>query len=166
MFLKILINKMKRFFNFKLLTSNLSRGMTLIELLVVITIIGVLSTIILSSVSDSRARAYDSKIKQQLSSFRTAAEIYFQNQVPNTYNVSSSCSSGMFVSILPSEGSPGLYIDIASMPANTEVVCGSNANSYAVKATLYSGSEYWCVDNSGDSVKIPGSIGASVTACP
>ncbi len=140
--------------------------MTLVELLVVITIIGVLATIVLSSVSDSRVRAYDSKVKQQLSSFRTAAEIYFQNQVPNSYGVSVSCAGGMFVSVNPNEGSPGVYIDTINMPANTQVVCGSNDSSYAVKATLYSGNEYWCVDNRGSSVKVSGPIGGSVTQCP
>ena len=149
--------------NFK--TSNPSLGMTLIELLVVITIIGVLSTIILSSVSDSRTRAYDSKVKQHLSSFRTSAEIYFSAQVPNSYGISASCTTGMFASILPGEGSPGLYISEANMPLNTQVVCGSNATSYAVKATLYSGSDYWCIDNKGASMKFAGPIGGSATIC-
>ncbi len=158
---------MKKIFNFQFSILNSSKGMTLIELLVVITIIGVLSTIILSSLSDSRTRAYDSKVKQQLSSFRTSAEIYFQNQTPNSYGVSTSCTDplSMFASVLPSDGSPAVYIDSANIPPNTEVVCGSNGNSYAVKATLYSGNEYWCVDNRGVSMKFTGPIGGSVTIC-
>lgn len=144
----------------------MQRGMTLIELLVVITIVGVLSTIVLSSLSDSRTRAYDSKIKQQLASFRTAAEIYFQNQNPNSYGTSASCNVGMFASVNPNEGSPGVYIDPANIPSTTQVVCSSAGNAYAVKATLYEGDEYWCVDNKGASVKISGAIGGPVTVCP
>lgn len=162
---------MKTFLNYQKLHNlryllQTKQGMTLIELLIVITIVGVLSTIILSSVSDSRVRAYDSKVRQQLSSFRTAAEIYFQNQTPNSYGISSSCTSGMFISTNQSEGSPGMYIDPSNLPSATQVVCGSNGTSYAVKATLYSGNEYWCVDSKGNSVKVSGPIGSSVTICP
>ena len=163
---------MKNIFNFKFLNSKrlplgaqAKWGMTLIELLVVITIIGILATIILSSISDSRVRAYDAKVKEQLSRFRTAAEIYFQNQTPNSYGVSVSCAGGMFVSVNPNEGSPGVYIDSANLPPTTQVVCGSNGSAYAVKATLYSGNEYWCVDNRGNSMKFSGPIGGSDTQC-
>lgn len=166
-----MVKKIKFYFLNKLSRPIISKrfiqsGMTLVELLVVITIIGVLSTIILSSVSDSRTRAYDSKIRQQLASFRTAAEIYFQNQNPNSYGVSSSCNTGMFASINPSEGSPGVYIDPASMPNTTQVVCSSSGSAYAVKATLYKGDEYWCVDNKGASLKVSGPIGGPVNLCP
>ena len=46
-------------------------GFSLIELLISITIVGIIATVVLQSVSRSRERAYDSKIKQQLNSFRT-----------------------------------------------------------------------------------------------
>lgn len=146
---------------------NGSRGFTLIELLVVITIIGVLSTIILNSVSNSRARAYDAKIKEQLSSFRMAAEMYFLNQIPNSYApASATCTSGIFNDVNPTDGAPGLYIAAGNLPAFSQVVCGSISSEYAVKASLYSGTEYWCVDSKGASRLISGPIGASVTFCP
>lgn len=144
-----------------------SGGFSLVELLISITIIGILSTIILSSMSNSRARAYDSKTKQQLSSFRTAAEIYFTNQTPNSYGpVSASCSQGLFNDVDPTNGTPGLYIAAGSLPLDTQVVCQSSDSAYAVKATMYSGNEYWCVDNKGSSRLISGPIGAPATVCP
>lgn len=143
-----------------------SRGFSLVELLIVITIIGILSTIVLSSVSNGRARAYDSKVKQQLVSFRTAAEIYFINQLPNTYGVSNICTSGIFVDVDPVNGAPGTYLSVANLPVGTQLECGANGDTFAVKATLYSGSQYWCVDNSGDAKIISGPIGSSVTSCP
>ena len=154
---------MKRIFN-------LSRGFSLIELLIVITIVGVLSTIILSSISNSRARAYDSKIKQQLSSFRTAAEIYFTNQTPNSYNTTgspiTSCANGIFNDVDAVNGAPGLYIAPGNLPDFAQPVCGAadSGSAYAVKATLYSGNEYWCVDNKGSSRMV--SDGSLATFCP
>jgi len=143
-----------------------SGGFSLIELLIVITIIGVLSTIILGSVSNSRSRAYDSKVKQQLSSFRTAAEIYFTNRVPNSYGPASSvCNAEIFNNVSPADGSPGLYIAEGNIPDFTQVVCGSTDSAYAVKATLSSGNEYWCVDNKGASRAISGAP-TSGTFCP
>lgn len=131
----------------------------MIELLIVITIIGVLSTIILSSVSNSRARAYDSKVKQQLSGFRTAAEMYFTNQ--GRYNETvgvpiSDCGAGMFNNVDAINGTPGLYIAEGNLPDFANPVCGSTDSDFAVKATLYSGNEYWCVDNRGASRAIQG----------
>jgi prepilin-type N-terminal cleavage/methylation domain-containing protein len=143
-------------------------GFTLIELLIVICIIGILSTIILSSLSNSRAKAYDSKVKQQLNSFRTAAELYFTNQ--DRYNEVqgvpiSECSTGMFNNFDAENSSPGLYIADGNLPDFSVVKCGSTDSTYAVKATLYSGNEYWCVDNKGASRLIPGTP-TSGTFCP
>lgn len=53
------------------------RGFTLIELLVVISIIGLLSTIILASVVQARARARDAKRIQDLQQLQKALELYY-----------------------------------------------------------------------------------------
>lgn len=141
-------------------------GFSLVELLIVITIIGILSTIVLSSVSKSRERAYDSKIKQQLSGFRTAAEIYFVNQSPNNYGPAVDiCTAGLFANLDPLNGAPGKYIDPNYLPAFSQVVCSSDNDSFAVKASLFSGNEYWCVDNTGTSKSFSGSIGSPVKVC-
>lgn len=146
---------------------NKEKGFSLVELLISISIIAMLATIILQSVSNARARAYDSKVKQQLSSFRTAAEIYFTNQSPSSYGPASvACSQGLFNDVSAVNGAPGLYISPGNLPVGTETACGSTDASYAVKATLYSGAQYWCVDNRGASRAIVGPIGGPVTFCP
>ena len=143
-----------------------SLGFSLVELLIVITIVGVLSTIVLNSLSTSRAKAYDSKVKQQLSSFRTAAEMYSNNQSPTGYGPATiGCDGGMFNNMDASNGTPGLYIAEGNLPDFADVECRSTDSAYAVKATLYSGNEYWCVDSKGASRAISGPMGGPETMC-
>jgi prepilin-type N-terminal cleavage/methylation domain-containing protein len=53
-----------------------TRGFTLIELMVVISIIGVLSTVVLSSLSTARVKAYDARRISDLHSIYTAYAIH------------------------------------------------------------------------------------------
>ncbi len=54
-----------------------TKGFTLIELLVVIAIIGVLATIILSSLSKAQAKARDARREQDIHTIQTALENYY-----------------------------------------------------------------------------------------
>ncbi len=56
--------------------TNFHKGFTLIELLVVISIIGVLSTVILSSLASAKLKGYDARRKQDLRSILTAYALY------------------------------------------------------------------------------------------
>ena len=57
-----------------------SRGFTLLELLVAITIIGLLSAVIISSLNSSRAKARDSSRAAQIDEFLKAFELYLQRK--------------------------------------------------------------------------------------
>ena len=57
----------------------LQRGFTLIELLVVIAIIGILSSIVLASLSSARSKGSDAAITSTLSNMRAQAELYYSN---------------------------------------------------------------------------------------
>ncbi len=55
------------------------RGFTLIELLVVIAIIGILSSVVLASLSSVRIKARDSKRVQEMKAIQNAVELYNAN---------------------------------------------------------------------------------------
>ncbi len=155
---------MNNIFNLKFKIFKSTKGFSLVELLIVITIIGLLSTIVLNSLSTSREKAYDSKIKQQLNSFRTAAEIYYSNQEPTSYGTAAGCNSGLFNDVGAENGTPAIYL--STLPNNAQVTCQSNGPAYAVKALLYSGENHWCVDSRGSSRMIEGTISGPSTFCP
>ena len=66
-----------------------SKGFTLIELLVVVAIIGVLATIVLSSLNSARAKARDAKRLQNIKTIQTAFELYYldNGSYPSTNSI-------------------------------------------------------------------------------
>jgi prepilin-type N-terminal cleavage/methylation domain-containing protein len=64
-----------------------SKGFTLIELLVVVAIIGILATVVLSSLGAARTRARDALRISEMKNFETALEAYYldYNQYPPMY---------------------------------------------------------------------------------
>jgi prepilin-type N-terminal cleavage/methylation domain-containing protein len=157
-------NNMKKIFR----KANFLKGFTLIELLVVIAIIGVLATIVLTSLTKTQGRSYDTKIKEQLNGFRTSAQMYFTNHSgygPATSVCDGQTDTTIFNNLQATDGTPGLYLATGNMPDFSQVSCDASLTEYAVKATLYSGTEYWCVDSTGASRQITGTP-ASGTVCP
>jgi len=56
-----------------------NRGFTLIELLIVIAIIGLLSSVVLASLNDARAKSRDVSRKATLRSLQSALELYYSS---------------------------------------------------------------------------------------
>ena len=147
------------------------KGLSLMELLFVIAIVGIMSTIVLNSLSASRAKSNDAKVQMQLRGFRAAAENYYTSQSPVTYGSANDCNSGMFVDTDPKHGSPALYLASSALPAGTQVFCGSTdgtngvSSEFAVIASLSKPGQYWCVDNKGFAGLFSGTPNNGLTSC-
>lgn len=136
-----------------------SKGFTLIELLVVIAIIGVLSSIVIASLTSSRNRAADAAIKTNLSHLRSAAEIAYST-LGDTYGSTgatlvNNCSSPPAGSHVFNDSAVRSIVVDAVAKGGTNARCKSANTYYILVVPLKTNStNAWCVDSKGASIKI------------
>ena len=112
-----------------------TKGFTLIELLVVIAIIGILATIVLSSLNSARNKSKDSAIKQMIASSRSDLELF--SLAKNTYNGFDTSPKGLD------------YINnITKKYANANPTFTGDKNTFTFQATLTNGTDF-CADHQG-----------------
>jgi prepilin-type N-terminal cleavage/methylation domain-containing protein len=157
-------------------------GFTLIELLVVIAIIGILSAVVLASLSTARDKGTDAAIISNLTTIQTQAELYYSNgstygQQISTGNCRPGNIDGMFRTTAPL-GDPVVLRTITATesmngpitgPTSGGMRCGVNSNGglYAVQSPLVTDpSKYWCVDSSGNSGQSSTELGLGEWVCP
>lgn len=146
-----------------------SSGFTLIELLVVIAIIGILSSVVLASLSTARERGNDASVKSNLNTIRTQAELYYMTTGSNSYGsqtwvsgAATSCTGGMFSNSTVAKALA--TADSANGAGNVDCIAGSTY--YVAAAALPSGG-YWCVDHTGVGKSYATALPTvSVSACP
>lgn len=118
-----------------------TRGFTLIELLVVIAIIGILSSVVLASLSTARNKANDAKRQSDLHSLQIAVELYYSKN--GTYPVTGAVWSGV---ASPANGVadyiPGLVADkdiskLPQDPAYPQAPIGAPCNGSWPSMYLY-----------------------------
>lgn len=125
------------------------KGFTLIELLVVIAIIGILSAVVLASLSTARSKGKDASVQESMSGMRAAAEIYYSN-TGNSYGTQTagaSCTTGVFGD--SSSNMAGLVTAVQSSATAANTECGANGSAWFFAAKLPSGSGNFCVDSTG-----------------
>ncbi len=149
-----------------------ARGFTLIELLVVIAIIGILSSVVLASLSGARKRGGDSAIKQNLSNMRAQAEMFYDitNQTyGNTFPIGA-CSTAVAGSIFATSTVAGMLVSAGKASGGNGMnvgTCQATAGTWSASVPLYSDpTKSWCVDNQGNSKQINGPITGGSPYCP
>lgn len=134
-------------------------GFTLIELLVVVAIIGLLSSIVMTSLNSARFKAKDTAVKQGVREFQKLLEMEYNDT--GSYANLQKCSWIPNTATCNSVGFSGVYaskaIDIcnnvssnATMYVNTKMLfCnGIDYQHYSIMAAL-SNSKFFCVGSSG-----------------
>ncbi len=126
----------------------MKRGFTLIELLVVIAIIGILSSVVLASLTTARTRGTAAAVQNEMSNMRAQAELYYSTN-GNKYGVATDCNTNLF-----GTANSGLGNLIAGVKNKaTSVSCSSTDSAWAAEANY--NSTYYCVDSTGVSTSSP-----------
>lgn len=139
------------------------RGFTLIELLVVIAIIGLLSSVVLSSLNSAREKSRDARRLSDVKQMQTALELIFDDSSPPEYpDALSSLSSGDYLPVLPTDprtGSDYLYDNLTAASGACAVASGACTN-YVIGTNLENSS------HSALSADIDGTVGSVNCADP
>ena len=144
-------------------SKNSLTGFTIIELLVVIAIIGLLSSVILASLTLSRLKAADANIKANLHTVQVQMEYLYGNT--NSYGtVSVGCSIGGPSATPAKTGAffdqtiRGAILSAVAQGGSGYFVIGSSQASYAIAVPLKAdSSNWWCMDANGRGKLVPAS---------
>jgi prepilin-type N-terminal cleavage/methylation domain-containing protein len=130
------------------------RGFTLIELLVVIAIIGILSSVVLASLSTARSKGKDAAVKSSMNSMKAQAELSLN-------------SSGAYPTDLCTVAIGSLMTAVnAQVPTTSAADCdvATGGTAWAVGVTLNDG-KFFCADSTGFSGNTALVKGTSATVC-
>ncbi len=127
---------------------NKSAGFTLIELLVVVSIIGLLSSIVLTSLNEARAKARDAQRVSNIGQIRLALQLYYEENESYPRVESAERHSGetnwntntnpLYVALVGGGYLPSLPVD----PVNSTGLNYLNSNNYNYVYETYNANTY------------------------
>ncbi len=148
----------------------ISAGFTLLELLIVVSIIGILTSIILVSLSSARGKGADAGIKSNLHTLSNQNEIFFSSQ--NSYLTA---PDGSLSGTCPTTYSSSAHNMFRKQPAYAALAaavalggstgsCYVSDNAWAVAVALKTdATQSWCVDSTGISRQVSSSSPINTT---
>jgi prepilin-type N-terminal cleavage/methylation domain-containing protein len=149
------------------------RGFTLVELLVVIAIIGILTSVVLVSVSTANKRGKDTAVQANLSEVRAQAQMYYNDN--SSYCVGASCAESRTNCLAANNGgnvfsnskvsAQTVAAELANLGTLSCVVTADGAD-YVISSKLSDGVTYYCVDSNGVGVRSQTALSGTATACP
>lgn len=130
----------------------LQKGFTLIELLVVIAIIGILSSIVLASLSSARSKGEDAAIQNTLSNMRAQAELLYSNAgnygvAPAATTCVTTVTNDIFGTTTPGSLNT-LTAGLNTRAGSGNTYCNSSPSAWVAVAKLKSAG-YACADSTG-----------------
>ncbi len=129
------------------------KGFTLIELLVVVAIIGILASVVLSLLSESRKKGVDAAVKQNVTNARLEAEVFYNTTGGNSYTdvcgVNGVGGVGPLIfAASKAVGLSGAYsVNVEGAPGRA--TCNYNANAWIAEVPTSATGSFWCADSTG-----------------
>lgn len=137
---------------------NRERGLTFIEILVVVSIFGLLAVLVLASVTSSRHKAIDNRIRSNLGQIRILAEIAFDSNGGTYLDWAKETGIQTELTRLLEKIDEDTGDSVG--PPYRASVRDSQSRNYCVSAPLLSGSgNYYCIDATGK-------FQTTTSACP
>lgn len=120
-----------------------NRGFSLIELMVVIGIIGVLSTIVMVSLSSAREKGRDARRIADIRNIQLALSLYYQDHYFYPKNIYA--SSNAYVGSDSRNGLLGTYFPVVPTDPNSSVACSAGTEASCYKYAAFSATGGACL---------------------